>query len=150
MNMVRHFNVAQTDMLASHLLACDATFIPPLSQRVDIHAYAAKIVQFAHRFEAWSDDQLVGVVAVYCNDTVNHLAFITSVSVLPDFRGLGIAKILLGDCIAALKKESVRRIELQVAVNNLPAQSLYTKMGFVQATNDGENFVFKLCVEGST
>ena len=74
-------NKASELEIAKHLLHCDADFIPPLSNRIDINKYAQKIASRATRFEAWSDSTLVGLVAAYCNDQENHIAYITSVSV---------------------------------------------------------------------
>ena len=52
----------------AHLAHCDAHFVPPLSGRVDIDAYAAKIADQAERFEAWAGGRSSGLVAAYCND----------------------------------------------------------------------------------
>ena len=42
---------------------------------------------------------LVGLVAAYCNASDRRLAFVTSVSVLPDWSGQGLASRLIKDCI---------------------------------------------------
>ena len=46
-------NTASEAQIVDHLARCDADFVPPLASRVDIAAYAQKIVDRATRFEAW-------------------------------------------------------------------------------------------------
>ena len=60
--------------IAEHLARCDADFVPPLSGRVEINDYAKKISIKAKRFEAWSGDILVGLVAAYCNHHEKRIA----------------------------------------------------------------------------
>ena len=124
-------NKASELEIAKHLLHCDADFIPPLSNRIDINKYAQKIASRATRFEAWSDSTLVGLVAAYCNDQENHIAYITSVSVLSEWVGQGIAADLLKQCITHATDSGMRQISLEVASNNQPAIRLYEKNGFV-------------------
>lgn len=122
---------ASTAQIADHLRRCDAEFAPPLSGRVAIADYAGKIASGATRFEAWSGDTLVGLVATYCNDREARIAYLTSVSVLKAWTGKGIAARLLGQCLEHAKGAGMRRISLEVTRSNAPAVALYGKNGFV-------------------
>ena len=75
-------NKASEVEIAEHLSRCDADFVPLLSSRVEIKNYAKKIINKATRFEAWSGDTLLGLVAAYYNDQEKRIAYITSISVL--------------------------------------------------------------------
>lgn len=130
-------NRADATQVADHLRACDAAFVPPLGKRVDLDLYAQKIVQCAERFEAWSGEQLAGLVAAYCNDAGRRTAFVTSVSVLPPRHGEGIALRLLQACIAFVREAGFERIELEVDLQNSAATLLYGKLGF-KATHSGD------------
>jgi len=133
-------NKASEAEIAEHLLNCDTDFVPPLSERVEVKDYAKKIVQKASRFEAWSGPTLVGIVAVYCNDQATGIAYITSVSVLKDWTGKGIATQLLGQCVRHVKEMGMQQVRLEVTSENLPAIKLYEKSGFsVEKVN--ESFV---------
>ena len=81
-----HRNRASAAEIDAHLRACDDSFAPALSRRVDIDAYASKIAARAERFEAWANDRLVGLLAAYCNDPERRVAFVTSVSVMHRWR----------------------------------------------------------------
>ena len=122
-------NRASEKQIAEHLSRCDESFVPPLSDRVDIADYAHKIAGMAMRFEAW-DSALVGLLAVYCNDRERGVAYVTSVSVLQEWRGRGIAASLVDHCIAHAKAEGFRRVELEVDAENANAVRLYEHQGF--------------------
>ena len=124
-------NTASEEQIVEHLLNCDADFVPTLSERVEIPAYAHKIVSKATRFEAWSNGTLVGLVAAYCNDKETRITHITSVSALKEWTGKGIAARLIDYCIAHAKAAGMQKIGLEVAATNVPAIKLYKKSGFV-------------------
>jgi len=124
-------NKASTAEIAEHLLLCDADFMPPLSGRVEIKDYARKIASKATRFEAWSGDKLVGLIAAYCNDKEKRIAYITSVSVLREWMGKGVSARLMSQCVKYAKASGMWQISLEVASNNMPAIKLYEKSGFV-------------------
>jgi ribosomal protein S18 acetylase RimI-like enzyme/2-polyprenyl-3-methyl-5-hydroxy-6-metoxy-1,4-benzoquinol methylase len=123
-------NTASAAQIAEHLLCCDSDFVPTLSERVEIPGYAKKIVNKAVRFEAWSSGTLLGLVAAYCNDQDTRIAYITSVSVLTEWTGKGIAASLLDLCVEHAKMAGMRQIGLEVAEANIPAIKLYEKSGF--------------------
>lgn len=123
-------NEANTEQIVEHLRICDLTFIPPLSERVEIKDYAKKLIQRAMRFEVWEQDNLVGFVAVYCNDQANATAYITNVSVISRWQGYGIASQLIENCIAYITKQDFAKIKLEVDSRNLHAINLYKKHGF--------------------
>lgn len=119
------------DDVARHLKACDPAFMPPLSERLDISEYAARLANDATCFEAWSSNELTGLVAAYCNAADRRKAFITSVSVLSRQQGNGIAAKLLDRCIEYVQKLGFHRIELEVNGGNKAAIALYERFGFV-------------------
>lgn len=121
----------------NHLASCDAEFVQDLIERVDIKEYSKKIYNKAIRFEAWKNEVLIGLVAAYCNDQSTRVAYITSVSVLKDWQGKGIAAQLTRQCIEHARKLGMHCIRLEVARGNASAIGLYEKYGLVIAdTND--------------
>lgn len=137
-------NRADATQVAAHLRACDAMFVPPLGGRVDLDAYARKIVQRAERFEAWSGDLLAGLVAVYCNHAERGSAFVTSVSVLPPRHGEGIALRLMQGCISYVRATGFARIELEFDLENGAATALYRKLGFTATRAGGPTQILQL------
>ncbi|MEW6107740.1 MAG: GNAT family N-acetyltransferase [Nitrospirota bacterium] len=129
-------NEASEAVIAEHLSRCDADFVPPLSGRIEIVDYAKKIASKATKFEAWAGGKLVGLVAAYCNDQEKRIAYITSVSVLREWTGKGIAARLLKHCIKYATASGMRQVRLEVASDNMPAIGLYKKSGFVAGKMD--------------
>ncbi len=123
-------NCADASAIAAHLRSCDASFVPPLLERVDVDAYASKIASNAERFEAWSGGRMAGLVAAYCNDPRKRVAFVTNVSVLPECQGRGIASLLLQACVEQIRDAGFDQVELEVDNKNAPAMDLYLKHGF--------------------
>lgn len=139
-------NQACTAEVSAHLRACDAAFVPPLSQRVALDDYAEKIVSRAERFEAWSGACVVAFLAAYCNDLERRTAFVTSVSVLPPWHGKGIASRLLQACIEYVRESGFERIELEVELQNTAAFNLYQKYGFEVASAGKHSQILHLTV----
>ena len=133
--------------IVEHLRMCDADFVPALSERVPLDEYARKIVAQAVRFEAWADGRLIGLVAAYLNDSKRETAYITNVSVVPEWMGSGSASALLSDCIAYARERGFRRIALEVDRRNARALALYAKFGFVAGETGGESVPMELTIE---
>ena len=123
-------NYSSVQNIIDHLNECDKQFIPPLSDRVSIAAYANKLVTCASRFEVWQDTRLIAMLALYANDSTQQSAFITSVSVLDSFAGRGIAKCLIGQAIDYSKQQGLEQIMLEVGGDNYKAIGLYHSLGF--------------------
>jgi ribosomal protein S18 acetylase RimI-like enzyme len=129
---------ADVGSLVIHLLATDNSFLPPLSSRINICDYAGKVSKKSELFEAWAGQELVGLVAAYCNDPSKQIAFITSVSVLPKWQARGIASTLLNKCLVHVRNMGFKYIQLEVNHNNRSAISLYTAHGFTFSKLSGE------------
>lgn len=109
---------------------CNNTFTPPLSERVLLSEYAKKLYTKAFNIECWFDgNNIIGLISFYINNTQ---AYITNVSVSPDFQGRGIAKELMSRCINISKEKHLALIILEVNISNVGAITLYEKYGFHQ------------------
>ncbi len=135
---------ASEESIQVHLEACDGSFTPRLSLKVNIGEYAKKIGARAWTFEAWSGDALVGLVAAYLDDRSTRTGFITSVSVAKEFMGSGIASTLLARCLARSREEGMVAIALEVSRESRAAIHLYEKLGFAELERDGETVVMRL------
>ncbi|MBQ5948341.1 GNAT family N-acetyltransferase [Massilia sp. ST3] len=124
-------SAAQVEAL---LRACDAAFVPPLSRRVALGAYAAKLAGQARLLEAWQDEALIGLVAIYCNDP-GGVAYVSNVSVAPGHARRGIAGRLLHEALDVALRSGMREAALEVGTDNAAAVALYRKHGFAE---DGE------------
>ena len=78
-------------------------------------------------FAAHNVEQMVGVVGA---KQVLDEAYISNISVLPEFRRMGIAKELMNALIMHLKQQNAAFVTLEVRDSNLGAIALYEKLGF--------------------
>jgi ribosomal protein S18 acetylase RimI-like enzyme len=140
-------NKTNMDELKQHLLATGDDFIPPLHQRLDIAAYADKLMQHACRIEVWQNNSLVGLVAVYLNNQASKTGYISSVSVERQHRGHGLAKSLLHETYKCCLNNGFSAIELEVHNANKPAQQLYLSEGFVVFRNEKSSLFMKKQLE---
>jgi ribosomal protein S18 acetylase RimI-like enzyme len=129
---------ATRDAIEAHLRRADPLFVPPLSQRLDLPRYAAKLRERATSFEAWSGGELVGLVAAYLNRPEGGEGFVTSVSVESAFQGSGIADALMHNCTRRARDRGFERIALEVHASNESALALYRRNGFVSSGASGE------------
>lgn len=130
-------NLSRAPQIAAHLRRADSSFEPSLSSRVIISDYSRKLQDNAIRFEAWVNSDLIGLVAAYFNQGAGGAAFVTSVSVLVEFQGRGIAARLLRQCIEYVANLGCSRVELEVEQGNLPAVMLYQRLGFSRLNSRG-------------
>lgn len=125
-----------------HLVACETEFDPPLSQRVDIAAYAQKIRQRALTVEAWQGDVLVGLVAAYLDDR-QRTCFVTNVSVLPKLKRRGIASALLSELLNQAGKQGMTELMLEVSKTSKHAAALYARFHFTVVDDRGATVLMK-------
>jgi ribosomal protein S18 acetylase RimI-like enzyme len=124
-------DTATADDVRAHLTRCDADFTPPLSARLDLRDYAAKLAERAARFEAWDGGRLVGLVAAYVTPGAPE-AFISNVSVVSELRGRGVAATLVADCIDRARVSGAATVRLEVATADAAAGRFYEKLGFTE------------------
>jgi ribosomal protein S18 acetylase RimI-like enzyme len=125
-------NSASAAQILELFSGCGEEFNQRLCSSVDVFNYVDKLLLRAELFEAWKDSVLVGCVAVYCNDPLQHIAFISNVSVLEQFQRIGIATLLINSCLAYLRLQKFQSVELEVARVNEKAFIFYTKLGFIE------------------
>ena len=138
MNVIYRVRTASKEQIRAHLQACDADFAPPLSSRVDLDAYSAKIHERAVSFEAWDEGLLVGVLNAYLNDRRSRIGYITNLSVLKGYMGQGIGSILMHMCLEQAWSLGYSRVRAQVARDNVPMNRLVQKAGFRVMGDSGE------------
>ena len=78
---------------------------------------------------ALEGDQVVGYVG---SQTVIDETDMMNIAVHPDYRRKGVAEMLIGELILALKERGSKALLLEVRASNNPAIALYEKLGFCQ------------------
>mgnify|MGYP002515852796 CR=1 FL=1 len=117
-------------------------FTPPLSESLDIEAYARKLSDKAEFVVCMEEDELLGFTAYYLN-TVKHQIYITLICVDSSYQAHGIGSKMLGHI--AVKAQTVdysySTIALEVNKQNGKAHRFYQRQGFVEQENRGEKML---------
>jgi ribosomal protein S18 acetylase RimI-like enzyme len=138
-------NASTLEDVTAHLEACGDDFVSPLRRRVDVNVYARKLIIAAVRFEAWKLPSLVALVAAYPSDpAAGDAVFITNVSVLPDYRRIGVASGLVWECVSWATEHRASCVELDVDARAWAAVALYEGLGFAAASADGSTIRMRL------
>lgn len=91
---------------------------------------------------AGTNDTYVGLLVAFENFstfTARPMVNIHDVIVLPEYRGKGIGRLLLGGIIAEATRRKASRITLEVRKDNFIAQNLYKTLGF-EETSPGMHY----------
>lgn len=100
---------------------------PENAFRFELMENQRSIVLIAEEQLADENPTLVGVIVVWLILDEAHVA---TLSVHPDYRGLGVSKKLLVVALKAAIRDGARLSTLEVRANNKIAQDLYRKFGF--------------------
>ena len=87
----------------------------------------------SHFLIAYEDDEVAGYMGL---QIFSGEGYVTNIAVLPQFRGMGIVKALIGEQM----KNDMEFITLEVRESNLPAINLYIKWGLITPVCD-RNFI---------
>ena len=136
--MIESQNQSTTLDIYRHLKACDEDFFIRLSARVDLQSYAEKLELHSCRVEVWNQNVLIGLAASYADEGKSR-AFLSSLSVLRDFRGRGIGASLIQATKNMLGERKVQEIALEVAHQDGAAQNFYRSQGFETQSDQGES-----------
>lgn len=91
-------------------------------------------------FVAIKDDEIVGYSAL--NELFKEAEILT-IMVSPDYRKLGLGKMLLEKMLACAKHNGAEKIFLEVDEHNTPAINLYTKYGFTLLMKRENYYLYK-------
>jgi GNAT superfamily N-acetyltransferase len=134
-------NTASVKDVIGHLEKCSKNFYPPLFTYVDISVYSIKIVNNAETVEIWHENILIGLVAIYLNDSKFEHAFITNISVDENFQGIGLSKKMLDLALQKAKNLGFKYVSLDVSLENEKAINLYKSRAFLLIEKKKTGFV---------
>ena len=138
--MIVKFNQSKFSDIYNHLKCCDKHFTPFLSSYVNLDSYSKKLESTADRFEYWSDQTLIGLLAMYKRVNTNSI-FITNMSIINSFFGKGYASNLINKSVLFYKDGGFSRIDLEVNINNIKAIKFYSNNMFNIKSSEGKKIL---------
>lgn len=106
----------------------DKDFIPVLSKRVNLSAYAEKIATYATIFIVRHENKDCGECSIYLNN--ESVGYITSFGITRDHRKTGASGFLMDAVVSHCINRNFPRIKLRVACENFIARNFYLRRGF--------------------
>lgn len=91
-----------------------------------------KYKNFGEVMLASNNNEIIGYIAYYRNDFDNYNAYISTVVIKKEYRGMGIGKSLLRKVISDCESHGFTTIKLEVDNNNDKAIFLYKSFGFMR------------------
>lgn len=116
--------------LVDHLRRFGDMLPKPLSGRLDLDDYAAKLHERADIALAYLNNRVVGLIALYANDLVTKACHIPLVAVDPETRRRGVGKALVLRALARARARGMTSANLNVLPSNGTAIALYRSFRF--------------------
>lgn len=129
-SILNNNDITNFEVIFNFITAVDDEFPTPVSNRVDIGEFVAKALNQAIILQAAKDDDIIGLASFYANDFANRESHLTFIAVNSRFKGMGIASNLIKMMVSILEEKEFLSVDAMTDEQNLPARSLYEKMGF--------------------
>lgn len=95
-----------------------STEFSSLKSRVDLNQYSQKLAEHSYTVLLKDENRVLGVAAMYINDSENKAAFITLIGIRSQFQKSGYGSILLQHCIEKAVEAGMKKIRLEVDNDN--------------------------------
>ncbi len=115
------------ESVLSFLNDVDKDFIPNISAKVNLEEFVCKVFSLSELI-AVEDEEIKGLLVLYCNDAIENKAYISFVAVRNMYRRQGIARSLMASAIQRAKEKGMKAIGIHS--NNPVALGLYKSLGF--------------------
>lgn len=119
----------------------DNAFVVPVFKRSNGEELFRKILKNAEVLVAYMDHSVVGYTAMYANDSISKMAYITLIGVHPDYQRMGIGAKMLQECEKRAITFGMTKIKLEVKTANT-ASSFYYKQGYYNVGDTSKDSSF--------
>lgn len=118
-----------------------------LSELVDLNDYAKKLSEKALHFTLYEEEKLVGFCASYFNDYSTKVGYISGISILEGYRGLGLGGKLLNQIIKYAREKLFKEIDVQPDCNNIVLIDFFKKYGFIMSEKIADKCLIKYIIK---
>ena len=109
----------------------DSVFVHMREKVRDYDLYAKKLAERALIYRVQEKEETCGLVVMYANDTITSVAFVTLFGLLPEWQGKNLGKEMMDFCCTKAKASGMKKIRLEVDLDNYRAITFYTRNGFI-------------------
>ena len=135
--------VADSEDKKRVIVQCDDAFADPAVRRSVFGSLFAKIDASAEFLAAYTHEPM-GYIALYANDTQDHIAYITLLAVKPPYQSRHVGSALLDAGIRLAAEKGMKYVRLEVNAANAGAIRLYERKGFAKQANTPNGSIYML------
>lgn len=130
MATVRLAHSCDSDRIRRFLESVDGDFPVPLTARVDLDGYVAKLMGDGFALVAEESGAVRGVAAGYANDARSRAAYLSVIAVEGESRGSGLGSRLLSGFEAEAAARGMHVVSLHTAAGNAASRAMYERCGY--------------------
>ena len=108
----------------------DSYYYPPLSKRSPLTEFIDPIIKDGNILYLKENDKIIGMITYYYFYPDLKAAYIDSISILEEYRGKKLGKLLMDKCFSDLKSKNIHLVKLRTWSTNKITTNLYPKLGF--------------------
>ena len=144
-NIVVNLNIPSLSQkeISAFLNKVNYLFIPSLSSRLDINEYSQQLSEKATHFTVYKGNKLLAFLACYFNNQQTKIGYITTLSTLAEYKGIGLGSQLIDEVIKYGKANNFKEIKLEVHKDNLVALNFYKRKGFFVVAQKLSNYLMR-------
>lgn len=105
---------------------------PHLKDKVtNLDEYAGKLAAYAEVYVGQKEEKTFGILIFYANDRESKTAYISLIGVKKEYRYQKLGAFLLEQCMQISLQKGMKRLKLEVDLDNEVAMNFYKRKGFV-------------------
>lgn len=129
--MIRVQSITDFKQILYLLNQFDCVFIHMHEKVDDYSVYAQKLAEKALVYRVLTNDETCGFIVMYANDTKESVAFVALFGLLPEWQGKKLGKEMMEFCCTKAKSLGMKKIRLEVDLDNHKAIAFYMRVGFI-------------------
>ena len=129
MKTCKVIKIEESSNIDNIIKKCALAFDEPVHMRNYYISMLNKISKYADFYAVFCPN-VVGYLAIYANNYIDKIAYITLIAVVPEYQNMGIGKMLLKKCEQIAVNKGFKVVRLEVKKNNTNAIMFYKRNGF--------------------
>ncbi|WP_106449800.1 GNAT family N-acetyltransferase [Trichococcus alkaliphilus] len=124
----------------------NASFPVSLSEKIQIDEYAKKVLRLGLVMKMEQNNEIIGIITGYVNDTVTGNGYISVLGVSEHHRGKKIGSRLLQSFIDQARIEGMKKLSLFTHKDNQNALNMYLNHGFSPDDSISKNYSYDIAL----
>lgn len=105
----------------------DSVFLTPQQAGIDLVTYSIKLINNALNFVIIENENDIGLISLYANDSINKICFINAIGILPSYQGKNIGSLISKFNIEFAREMNFDYLKSHIAKNNYISKKLAAK-----------------------